>query len=117
MSITATTPYLAGVRYLPAKPTSSAQLEASSGQLDQPVQQPSGGHSQVTEDFLKFAEMSPAEKIRYVFLKQHGLSEDDLKAMSPADRRKIEDEIREEIKDSIKRNTQHKVGSIADIRV
>jgi hypothetical protein len=110
MSITATTPYFSGVRYLPARPTSGALP-------DQPAQKSSGGHSQVTEDFLKFAEMSPAEKIRYVFLRQHGLSEDDLKAMGPAERRKIEEEIRQEVRDSIKRNTQHKVGSITDVRV
>jgi hypothetical protein len=69
------------------------------------------------QEFLNFAKMSPAEKIRYAYLKEHGLSEDDLKAMSATDRDAIEAEIRQQIRQSVERDTEKKTGRITDIRV
>jgi hypothetical protein len=67
------------------------------------------------QEFLAFAKMTPAEKIRYLFLQRHGLSENDLKSMSPAKRAAIEAEIRDEIKDAMRRNTEKATGQIADL--
>jgi hypothetical protein len=69
------------------------------------------------EEFLKFAKMSPAEKIRYAYLQEHGLSEDDLKGMSAADREAIEAEIRQQIRQSVERSTEKKTGQITNIHV
>jgi hypothetical protein len=68
------------------------------------------------QEFLDFAKMSPAEKIRYLYLQEHGLTEDDLEKMSPADRAKIEEKIRAEIKQAAERDTEKKTGVITDIR-
>jgi hypothetical protein len=78
--------------------------------------QPSQPPSDPAQEFLAFAKMTPAEKIRYLFLQRHGLSENDLKAMSPAKRAAIEAEIRDEIKDAMRRNTEKTTGQIVDLR-
>jgi hypothetical protein len=96
--------------YLPRNVGRSAALPPPSGD-----NAPSVGDSP-EEAFLKFAKMSPAEKIRYLFLQEHGLTEDDLKAMSPADREAIEAKIRERIKEAMKQSTEKKTGLIADVR-
>jgi hypothetical protein len=68
------------------------------------------------QEFLDFAKMTPAEKIRYLYLQEHGLTEDDLKKMSPADRAAVEEKIRAEIKEAAERDTEKKTGVITDIR-
>ena len=45
--------------------------------------------------------MSPAEKFRASYLAEKGLTEEDLAAMSPEDRMKIEEEIAAKIKEKI----------------
>lgn len=52
----------------------------------------------VVQNFLKFARMTPAEKMRAKMLSQLGLTEDDLKAMSPKEREKVEKKIADMIK-------------------
>jgi hypothetical protein len=52
----------------------------------------------VIDKFMKYQQMSPAEKIRASYLASHGLTEDDLKAMGPDERQKIEAQIKEEIR-------------------
>ncbi|MBO6797313.1 hypothetical protein [Maricaulis sp.] len=51
------------------------------------------------EEFLRWAEMSPAERIRAQFLESRGLSEDSLKAMPENEREAIEAEIEQRIRD------------------
>ncbi|MGR9169149.1 hypothetical protein [Rhizobium sp. KDH_Rht_773_N] len=55
-------------------------------------------HESLVDQFSEWSNMDPAEFIRARYLKAHGLTEDDLKAM-PADQREaIEKEIAEQIK-------------------
>lgn len=49
-------------------------------------------------EFGKWADMSPAEKIRASILEQHGLTEESLKGLPEAERAAIEKEIEEAIK-------------------
>ena len=65
--------------------------------------------------FLNFAKMSPADRMRAQFLAAHGLTEDDLKNMDPKERQKIEDEIREQIKEALKKDTEKKAGGLVNI--
>jgi len=53
------------------------------------------------EKFMAYQEMSPAEKFRASYLAEKGLTEEDLAAMSPEDRMKIEEEIAAKIKEKI----------------
>jgi len=48
-------------------------------------------------EFLKVSKMTPAERIRYFFLKDRELNEDKLAAMSQKDREAIERQIKEVI--------------------
>jgi len=47
------------------------------------------------DEFLKVSNMTPAERIRYFFLKDRELNEDKLAAMSQKDREEIEQRIKE----------------------
>lgn len=49
---------------------------------------------------------SPAKMMRALFLAQEGLTEEDLKNMSPEDRAKIEDEIAQKIKDTLRQQVE-----------
>jgi len=49
------------------------------------------------DEFLKVSNMTPAERIRYFFLKDRELNEDQLAAMSQDDREAIEQQIKETI--------------------
>ncbi|SDA44634.1 hypothetical protein [Sinorhizobium sp. NFACC03] len=62
---------------------------------DQEGAAPSG--NSVSDEFLKRAKMSLAEQIRAQILESLGLSEEDLKAMDPDQRKAVEDEVRQAI--------------------
>lgn len=70
----------------------------------------------VEQEFLDYAQMSPAEKIRYAWLAAHDLSEDDLKSMSAEQRAAVEAAIREEIRKAVAAAVERKSGRLADIR-
>jgi len=53
--------------------------------------------SDAADEFLKVSHMTPAERIRYFFLKDRELNEDKLAAMSEKDREAIEQQIKEVI--------------------
>lgn len=55
------------------------------------------------EAFLKFAKMTPEQKIRAMFLASEGLTEEELAALPPKERQKIEDKIEKKIEDATKR--------------
>ena len=106
MSITAVGGYTAPIGYPAAKP--SAPLPSA--------ETASAANDAVTKEFLDFARMSPAEKIRYAYLQAHGISEDDLKAMSPEKRAAVEAAIRDEIRKSVQNAAERKSGLITDLR-
>lgn len=65
------------------------------------------------KEFLELAKMSPVERIRYTFLKSRGLTEDDLKGMTPEQREAIETAIAKAIEEVFKRAKG--VGRITDL--
>lgn len=60
----------------------------------------------IRDEFLKFAEMSAEEKMRYLILQKMGVTEEELAAMSPEARAKIEQKIKEAIEASLKNNRE-----------
>jgi hypothetical protein len=70
----------------------------------------------VEEQFLAYARMSPMERMRASILGSMGLSEDDLNAMSPADRQKVEEKIKQMIEEKIK-EAQKEKGQLVDFAV
>jgi TPP-dependent pyruvate/acetoin dehydrogenase alpha subunit len=58
--------------------------------------------------------MTPAERMHAQMLAQLGLTEDQFKAMDPAAQQKIEDKIREMIKQQVENSTDKRTGMITD---
>ena len=74
------------------------------------------GASSAVSDFLNYAKETPAQRMRDAILKSMGLSEDDLKAMSPEKRKAVEDAIAQKIKDAAEQAAQKgKTGLVADV--
>jgi TPP-dependent pyruvate/acetoin dehydrogenase alpha subunit len=89
----------------------SPATTASSGGLP-------GAKTQTPEDeFKAWASMTPAQQMRATMLASMGLTEDKLKAMSPADQKKVNDEIAKRIKDHVQDQAEKKSGLIADVKV
>ena len=82
---------------------SSANAAASNTSADTAVQQ-----------FLAYAKMTLAERLHAQMLGQLGLTEDQFKALSPADQQKVEDKIREMIKKQLAGSSDTRTGMITD---
>src|SRR3546814_2375090 len=96
-------PPVAGAGKKPSPVADSADVAATDKKTDS-----------VEDQFLDFAKMSVADRIRAQYLGGKGLTEEDLKNMDPKERQKIEDEIREQIKEALKRSTEKKAGGIVN---
>jgi len=60
----------------------------------------------VRDQLLALLDMTPAERIRFAYLQSKGLTEEQLAALPPEEREKIEAEIQEELK--------HKLAAVVD---
>jgi TPP-dependent pyruvate/acetoin dehydrogenase alpha subunit len=58
--------------------------------------------------------MDPMERLRANILKSMGLTEDDLKNMSPEQKKAVEDKIAQLIKEQLEKN-QGKTGQVVDV--
>ena len=68
----------------------------------------------VEQKFLEYARMTPAERMHAQMLAQLGLTEDQFKAMDPAAQQKVEDKIREMVKQQVQNGTDKRTGIITD---
>jgi hypothetical protein len=68
-------------------------------------------------DFLAYANMTPAQKMRAAILGSMGLTEDKVAQMDPKDRAKVEDKIKELIKEKVQEATEKKTGVAIDLKV
>ena len=66
------------------------------------------------QKFLDYAKMTPAERMHAAMLAQMGLTEDQFKAMDPAAQQKVEDKIREMIKQQAAESSDKRTGLITD---
>jgi TPP-dependent pyruvate/acetoin dehydrogenase alpha subunit len=67
------------------------------------------------EEFLEYARMSPAERLRAQILEEMELSEDGLAAMDPEARAGIEDEIKRRTLEALTGKSDAEPGSILDM--
>ena len=68
-------------------------------------------------EFLKWAHMTPAQKMRASLLSSMGLTEEQVQAMSPDDRKKVEDKLRQLIEQKVKDSVEKKTGLLVDQKV
>ena len=75
------------------------------------------GEMSAKDEFLKYQAMSPAQKMRAMMLAKLGLTEEDVKAMSPEERKKVEDKLKDMIKQQVQNDPDKKSqkGLVADI--
>lgn len=74
---------------------SAAAAVASSGSV-------AGQSGSPLDDFLAYMKLSPGEKLRYGVMKEMKLTQEQLDAMPPEERQKVEDEIAQRIREKIK---------------
>jgi hypothetical protein len=68
----------------------------------------------VVQQFLDYAKMSPMERMRAEILKSMGLTEDDLKKMSPEQQKAVEQKIEQIIKQKLEKNAGQ-TGQVVDV--
>jgi hypothetical protein len=73
----------------------------------------SGGDS-VVQQFMDYAKMNPMERLRASILKSMGLTEDDLKKMSPEQQKAVEQKIEQMIKQQLQKNAGT-TGQVVDV--
>ena len=74
------------------------------------------GADTAISDFLNYAKETPAQRMREAILKSMHLTEDDLKNMSPDQRKAVEDQIAQKIKDAAEEAAKKgKTGLVADV--
>lgn len=77
---------------------------------------PAVSDAQSPADWLmNYARMTPAQQMRARILAQMKLSEADLKARSPADRKKVEDKIKQQIDMALGAADPKKPGQVVDL--
>jgi hypothetical protein len=67
------------------------------------------------DEFMDYAKMTPAQKMRAAMLSKLGVTEEQLKAMSPEERKKVEDQIKDMIKQQVENDPTMKKGSLLDV--
>ena len=68
----------------------------------------------VVQQFLDYANMDPIQRMRANILKSMGLTEDDLKNMSPEQQKAVEQKIEQLIQEQLKKNAG-KTGQVVDV--
>ena len=66
------------------------------------------------EKFLEYAKMTPAERMHAAMLSQLGITEDQFKAMDSAAQQKIEEKIREMIRQQAVNGGDKRAGLVTD---
>ncbi len=92
--------------------TASKPTEAASGPLGAVPEK------SAKDEFLDYAKMTPAQKMRASMLAKLGVTEEQLKAMDPKDRQKIEDQLKEMVKQQVMGGDKDKVqkGALIDLK-
>ena len=68
----------------------------------------------VAKQFMDYAKMSPMERMRAQILKSMGLTEDDLKKMTPEQQKAVEQKIEQIIKQQLQKNAGQ-TGQVVDV--
>ena len=68
----------------------------------------------VVQEFMDYAKMDPMERLRANILKSMGLTEDDLKNMSPEQQKAVEQKIEQIIQQQLQKNAG-KTGQVVNI--
>ena len=103
-------PMIGGVRQTAGASASSGMSESTTPGAGAPLS--------ARDEFLKFQSMTPAQKMRAMMLAKLGVTEEQLKAMSPEERAKIEEKMKDMVKQQFAHADEKKdrTGVLADIK-
>ena len=73
-----------------------------------------GSANSVVQQFEQYAKMTPAQRLHAEMLAQLGLTEDQFKALPPAQQQKINEKIQQMIKQQMGDNNDTRTGMITD---
>jgi hypothetical protein len=121
MQIPSFTPYFGPSPTKTTSTTSAANAASSTGATtsSSPTSTPvtnglDTSGDDVVKQFLDYAKMSPMERMRANILKSMGLTEDDLKKMSPEQQKAVEQKIEQIIKQELEKNAGT-TGQVVDV--
>ncbi|MDX3809958.1 hypothetical protein ACXIUS_23380 [Bosea thiooxidans] len=104
---TFTSPFTTSATNNPTKSTEGASSEASSS-----------SSSSVEADFLKFAQMSPEERVQQAVLSKLGMTEEEFNKLDAKAKGDVLAKIRDEIlRQADLKKSDHRTGAVADIKV
>lgn len=66
------------------------------------------------QQFMAYANMTPAQRMQAEMLSQLGLTEDQFKALPPAEQQKVEEKIQQMIKQQLDKTNDTRTGMITD---
>ena len=99
----------AGSSSAPASSSSASGTTAASS-----AAQNFGSANSAVQQFEQYAKMTPAQRLHAEMLAQLGLTEDQFKAMTPAQQQKINDQIAQMIKKQMGDTNDTRTGLITD---
>jgi ABC-type transporter MlaC component len=102
------------ISVVPASSPNLASYPASSKSPATTISASASAAKTAAQQFQEYASMTPAQRLHAQMLAKLGLTEDQFKAMSPADQQKVEDKIRDMIKQQMADNNDKRTGLIAD---
>ncbi|SDR82917.1 hypothetical protein [Bradyrhizobium canariense] len=76
---------------------------------------PAAQTNSAVQQFLEYANMTPAQRMFASMLNKLGLTQDQFNAMSPADQQKVEQKIQQMIKQQVQDSSDKRTGMITDI--
>lgn len=105
--------HTSGVRTSTTRKTesSSSTSSVSSASVSAPA---SSKSSSAIAEFLEYQKMTPEEKLRDAILKKLDMTEEELAALPPEERAKVEEKIKEMMKQEIENNMAQK-GVLVDL--
>lgn len=77
--------------------------------------EPSKKSDAVTAEFLKWAKMTPAERMRANILSSMGMTEEEVAALGPKERQAVEAEIKRRVEEQLVKNDK-RPGQLVDVR-
>ncbi|ACG76504.1 hypothetical protein PHZ_c0090 [Phenylobacterium zucineum HLK1] len=72
--------------------------------------------SAAAAEFLSYAQKTAAEQMREQVLRALGVTEDEVRAMDPKEREKLEEKVREMIEQKVREDTEQRTGLLVDVR-
>jgi hypothetical protein len=93
---------------------SSALASSSSSSSSTTLSASAAAAKTAAQQFMAYANMTPAQRMQAEMLSQLGITEDQFKAMPPAEQQKVEAKIQQMIKQQLDDTNDKRTGMITD---